>query len=332
LEYHSRVPTLIECHAHVLPDAALARFPGATSARYVTAERRVLGRTLEAHGAHGVTHALVSDSFFMESAAEELPSWAPTDRARLYNDHLADLLARHPGRLFGLGCVDPFESEAAGRELVRMVSELRLAGALVNPSDGRRYLDDAACRPLLETAERLGRPLFVHPSRDLPAADHYEDFVLSLIVGRPTQTAVCAARLIFTGVLDRHPRVELLLAQGGGVLPYVAGRLDATWAAYRPGRWHGPDVLSAAPSSYLRRFFADTNRWSFPALELLLKVLGPDRLLVGNDQPPVWFPLGESLALLERLPLSAADREAVRWRTAARLFRLEPQTLVLSPP
>lgn len=313
LEYHSRVPPLIECHAHVLPDAALARFPGGTSARYVTAERRVLGRMLEAHDAHGVTHALVSDSFFMESAAEELSSWAPTDRARLYNDHPADLLARHPGRLVGLGCVDPFAGEAAGRELERMVWELGFAGALVNPSDGRRYLDDAACRPLL-----------VHPSRDLPAADHYEDFVLALIVGRPTQTAVCAARLIFTGVLDRHPRLELLLAHGGGVLQYVAGRLDATWAAYRPERWHGPDVLSAAPSGYLRRFFADTNTWSLPALELLLKVLGPDRLLVGNDQPPVWFPLGESLALLERLPLSAADREAVRWRNAARLFGLEP--------
>jgi predicted TIM-barrel fold metal-dependent hydrolase len=173
LDYDSRVPPLIECHAHVLPDAALARFPGGTSARYVTAERRVLGRMLETHDAHGVTHALVSDSFFMESAAEELPSWAPTDRARLYNDHLADLLARHPGRLFGLGCVDPFAGEAAGRELERMVSELGFAGALVNPSDGRRYLDDAACRPLLEAAERLGRPLFVHPSRDLPAADHY---------------------------------------------------------------------------------------------------------------------------------------------------------------
>jgi len=70
---------------------------------------------------------------------------------------------------------------------------------------------------------------------------------------------------------------------------------------------------------------ADRGSGSLPALELLVKVLGPDRLLVGNDQPPVWFPLGESLALLERLPLSEADREAVCWGNAARLFGLEPQ-------
>ena len=140
---------LIECHAHVLPDAALARFPGGSSPRYVTAERRVLARMLETHDACGVTQALVSDSFFMETAAEELPAWAPTDRARLYNDHLAALIARHGGRLVGLGCLDPFAGAAAARELERMVSELGFAGALVNPSDGRRYLDDEACGPLL---------------------------------------------------------------------------------------------------------------------------------------------------------------------------------------
>ena len=316
------MPPLIECHAHVLPDAALARFPGGDSARFVTAERRVLARMLEAHDASEVTHALLSDSFYMETSAEELPAWSALDRARLYNDSLAALIARHRGRLFGLGCVDPWGGEAAARELERMVGELGFVGALVNPSDGGRYLDDAACAPLLAAAEHLGRPLFVHPTRDLPADEHWRDFVLSLIMGRPTQTALCAARLIFTGTLDRYPRLDLLLAHGGGVLPFVAGRLDATWIAYRPERWHGPDVLELEPSTYLSRFHVDTNTWSVPALRLLLEVLGPERLVVGNDQPPVWAPLEESLALLAALPLGPAQREAVLWRNAARLFRL----------
>jgi aminocarboxymuconate-semialdehyde decarboxylase len=222
----------------------------------------------------------------------------------------------------GLGCVDPWAGEAAARELERMVVALGFAGALVNPSDGRRYLDDPACAPLLAAAESLGRPLFVHPTRDLPADEHWRDFVLSLVMGRPTQTALCAARLIFTGALDRHPRLDLLLAHGGGVLPFVAGRLDATWATYRPERWHGPDILTLEPSTYLRRFHADTNTWSVPALRLLLEVLGPDRLVVGNDQPPVWAPLEDSLALLAGLDLTDAEREHVLWRNAARLFRL----------
>jgi aminocarboxymuconate-semialdehyde decarboxylase len=313
---------LIDCHAHVVPDAALARFPGRGSANYVTAESRVLGRMLKLHDSHGVSHALVSDSFFMENAAEELPSWTEADRAKLYNDALAALIDRHKGRLIGLGCVDPFTGEAAAREFHRMIGELGFVGALINPSNGARYLDDPACAPLLDAAEKLGRPLFVHPSRDLACAEHYADFVMSLMVGRPAQTAVCASRLIFTGTLDRHPHLDLLLAHGGGVLPYVAGRLDATWLAYRPDRWRGPDVLRASPSSYLRRFHVDTNVWSEASLRLLLEVMGSDRILVGNDLPPVWYPLGESLAVLAKLELSASDREAINWRNAQRLFGL----------
>ena len=95
----------------------------------------------------------------METSAEALPSWPSTDRARLYNGELAALLARHPRRLSGLGCVDPWAGEVAARELERMVTALGFAGALVNPADGRRYLDDSACAPLLAAAERLRRPL-----------------------------------------------------------------------------------------------------------------------------------------------------------------------------
>ena len=180
-----------------------------------------------------------------------------------------------------------------------MVGELGFLGALVNPTDaptgGRRYLDDAACGPLLAAAAARGRPLFVHPSRELPAGEHFDDFVLSLIVGRPTQTAVCAARLIFTGTLDRHPRLPLLLAHGGGVLPAMAGRLDATWRAYRPGPMAGPGRALVAPVHVSAPLPRRHQRVVGPALRLLLDVLGPERLLVGNDQPPVWFPLGESL-------------------------------------
>ncbi len=299
----------------------LRRFPDGDSPRYVTAERRVLARLLAAHEAHGVTHALISDSFYMEVAAEALPTWTARDRARLFNDELARLVARHPRRFFGLGSVDPFDGDEAARELERMTTELGLSGALVAPSDGPRYLDDPAAAPLLATSARLGAPLFIHPTRDLPAAEHYADFVMSLMIGRPAQTSVCATRLILTGTLDRHPRLELLLAHGAGVLPYVAGRLDAAWQDYRAeGRWRGVDVLTTPPSTYLRRFHADSNTWSPRALALLVDTLGPDRVLFGTDQPPVWVPLARSIETLAALP--PADAEAIGTGNAARLFRL----------
>jgi len=314
---------IVDCHSHIVPDGVLARLPGGDSPGFVTAERAVLGRMLEAQEEAGITHAVVSDSFFMENSADELPTWDSTDRARLYNDGLAELVARFPGRFFGLGCLDPFAGDLASRELERLSRDLGLVGALVNPSDGSRFLDDPACEPLLATAERLGLTLFIHPTRDLPANEQYQDFVMSLIVGRLAQTAICAARMIFSGTLDRHPNLKLLLAHAGGVLPYVNGRLDATWSAYRrAGRWVGPDVLPLPPSTYLRHFYCDTNTWSTASLKLLLDLLGIDRLVVGSDQPPVWFPLQQGLATVASLELSEDDARAVYWANAARLFDL----------
>lgn len=283
----------------------------------------MLARMLAAHDAHGVTHALISESFFMEVAAAALPAWTTIDRARLFNDELARLVGRYPGRCFGLGCVDPFDGDAAARELERMTRDLGLLGALVAPSDGDRYLDDPVVAPLLAASARLGAPLFVHPTRDLPAGDHYADFVMSLMIGRPAQTSVCAARLILTGTLDRHPDLQVLLAHGAGVLPYVAGRLDATWQDYRAeGRWTGVDVLTQPPSTYLRRFHSDSNTWSTAALGLLVQTLGADRVVFGTDQPPVWFPIERSIAALDALPLGEADAHAIRSGNAARLFAL----------
>jgi aminocarboxymuconate-semialdehyde decarboxylase len=328
---------LIDCHAHVIPSAALRRFPEPDHLRYVTAERIALQRMLDEHDRVGVTHAVVSDSFYMESARDALPDWSAADRARLFNDGMVELTARYPGRLFGLGCLDPFGGEASARELERVVRELGLYGVLVNPSypstadsagsaggpgDTPEYLDSPRAEPFLEAAEALGAPIFLHPSRDLPAPGDSAEFAMGVSLARPHQTAICISRMIYTGTLDRHPNLKLLLAHAGGTLPFVAGRLDATWEGYRPGRWDGPDVLRRPPTSYLARFACDSNTWSAPALRLAIETFGVGNVLWGNDRPPVWVPLDGPLAMLDQLGLPATDLEAIRWRNAARFFGL----------
>src|SRR5581483_10049331 len=118
--------------------------------------------------------------------------------------------------------------EPSVRELERLTGELGLFGALVNPSDGAQYLDAPAAEPFLAAAAALGTPLFLHPSRDLPAPEDSREFALNVSLARPHQTATCIARLIYSGSFDRHPGLKLLLAHGGGTLPYIAGRLDGT--------------------------------------------------------------------------------------------------------
>jgi aminocarboxymuconate-semialdehyde decarboxylase len=326
------MPMLIDCHAHVIPSAALRPFPEPTHPRYVTAEAVALQRMLDEHDRVGVTHAVVSDSFYMESARDALPDWLPLDRARIFNDGMAELVGRYPGRLFGLGCLDPFDGEASARELERVVRELGLVGVLINPSlgpargaagqasDAPEYLDSPRAEPFLAAAEALGAPIFLHPSRDLPAPEDSREFALGVSLARPHQTAICISRMIFTGTLDRHPDLRLLLAHAGGTLPFVAGRLDATWEGYRPGRWDGPDLLERPPSSYLTRLACDSNTWSGPALRLAIETFGIEHVLFGNDRPPVWVPLDGPIAMLDQLGLSPDDLEAIRWRNAARFF------------
>lgn len=325
---HHPSPTLIDCHAHVIPGAALRRFPEPAHPRYVTAEAAALQRMLDEHDRVGVTHAVVSDSFYMESARDALPAWSPEDRARLFNDGMVELTGRYPGRLFGLGCIDPFDGEASARELERVVRELGLFGVLVNPSypsgssGANDYLDSPRAEPFLAAAEALGAPLFLHPSRDLPAPEDSLEFAMGVSLARPHQTAICISRMIYTGTLDRHPKLKLLLAHAGGTLPFLAGRLDGTWEGYRPGRWDGPDLLTRPPSSYLAGLCCDTNTWSAPALRLAIETFGAQNVLFGNDRPPVWVPLDGPVAMLGELGLSDVDLEGIRWRNAARFFGL----------
>lgn len=313
---------LIDCHAHVIPSAALRPFPEPAHPRYVTAEPVALQRMLDEHDRVGVTHAVVSDSFYLESARDALPDWSAVDRARLFNDGMVELTGRYPGRLFGLGCVDPLGGEASARELERVTGELGLFGVLINPSDGTEYLDLNRAEPFLAAAEALGAPLFLHPSRDLPAPEDSREYALNVSLARPHQTAICISRMIYGGTFDRYPGLRLLLAHAGGTLPFLAGRLDATWEGYRPGRWDGPDLLTRPPSSYLSRLCCDTNTWSAPALRLAIETFGVEQVLFGNDRPPVWVPLDGPVAMLDELGLADADLEAIRWRNAARFFGL----------
>ena len=313
---------LVDCHAHVIPEQALRQFPDPGKPAYVTAEPVALQRMLDEHDRVGITHAVVSDSFFMESSRDALPAWSSVDRAKLFNDAMVELVGRYRARFFGLGCIDPFGGEASARELERLTNDLGLYGVLLNPSDGERYLDDPEAEPFLAAAVALDAPLFLHPSRDLPAPEDSREFALNVSLARPHQTSTCIARMIYAGTFDRHPALRLLLAHGGGTLPFVAGRLDATWRGYRPWRWDGPDVLTRPPSSYLAQLWCDTNLWSASALRLAIETFGLDHVLFGNDLPPVWVPLDGPIETLNALGLPASDLEAIRWRNAARFFRL----------
>ena len=203
---------------------------------------------------------------------------------RLHNDLLSELVAAHPDRLGGLAALPMQAPDRAVQELERAVGELGLLGASVGTSFGRP-LDDPALDPLYAAAVRLDVPLFLHPGFDCVDAPHADPrldrFDLELVVGFAAEETLAVATVIYGGVLDRHPDLDLCFSHGGGAVPFLLGRLRRA-AEVRP--WASPEL--AAPGGFdarLGRLWFDCHVHSDRSLALLVDVVGDDRLVVGTN-------------------------------------------------
>lgn len=246
--------------------------------------------------------------FFYESPADEAVEFA-----RRSNDALAELVAGEE-RLHGLSTLPLQAPEAAAAELERAVVELGLLGAQIGTScAGGKPLDGPELEPVLETADRLGVPLMLHPYYVGPKPG-LADFYLTNSVGNPLDTCVAAVRLIHAGTLDRFSRLRIVLVHGGGFLPYQLGRFDHAFAV-RPE----PRVrIDRPPSSYLDRFWMDTITHSDAALAFLVGLVGTERMVLGTDLP---FDMADSRPL-ERAECAGVDPHALG-ETARELLGLQ---------
>jgi aminocarboxymuconate-semialdehyde decarboxylase len=227
------------------------------------------------------------------------------DLSRLLNDHLADVVRAHPSRFAGLGTLPMQAPELAVRELERCIKELGLRGVEIGSHVNDWELGHPALFPVFEAAQSLGAAVFVHPW-DMAGKERMSTYWLAWLVGMPAETALAICSLIFSGVLERLPRLRLCFAHGGGAFPGILGRIE-----------HGfhvrPDLCAVDnpvnPRSYLGRIFVDSLVHDADALRTLLRLLGEQRIVLGSDYP---FPLGEELPgkLIQSMPdLSEATRE-----------------------
>jgi aminocarboxymuconate-semialdehyde decarboxylase len=236
---------------------------------------------------------------------------------RAVNDDLAAFADGSAGRITAVATLPLQNPAAAAIELRRAVTELGMAGAEIGPHANGTPLDDPALRPVLATAAELRVPLIVHPYYVAPSPG-LEDFYLTNLIGNPLATTVCAARLIFSGVLDELAGLRVVLTHGGGYLPYQIGRLDHGYRV-RPEA-HGS---AHPPSAYLDRFWFDTVTHAPAPLRFLTGLAGADHVVYGTDFPfdMAAGPLADQLA---GTGLSDEDVEAIAGRNASALFGLLP--------
>jgi len=241
------------------------------------------------------------------------------------NDFLADAIKKHPARLGGFVTLPIMAPDKAAQELERRVRGQKFAGAIINGHTRGRYLDDKFFWPILESAEQLGVPIYLHPTRPPQAVidasfGGFSPMVSDIFAGPGwgwhIETAVHIIRLILGGVFDRFPNLQIVIGHLGEGLPGMFQRLDVMAPALTR--------LQRPVTTYLKENIHYTfSGFFFPPtfLALLLELGGVDRMMFSIDHPYQSMPEGR--AFLDQLPVSAADKERIAHGNAEKLFRLE---------
>jgi aminocarboxymuconate-semialdehyde decarboxylase len=176
-------------------------------------------------------------------------------------------------------------------------------------------LADPRYEVLWAKANALGAVVYIHPTNPV-GVEAMTEYWLMPLLGFTFDTTLAAAKLVFSGVVERHPRIRWSLCHLGGAIPYLAERLDRGFHAFAECRAH----IDRPPSEYLRRFYYDTVNFDPGALGLAIWFAGPDRVLAGSDYPHQIGSIERMKASLERLPVTPAEREAIAGRNAERLL------------
>lgn len=219
------------------------------------------------------------------------PGGAPgRELVRALHAMLRGVAEESEGLMEPIGVVALGEPEHAADELRRAVDELGIRGVIMPSSAGGRPLDDPAFEPVFECIERLGLVVFMHPTTAVPS-DRFGMYGIHVLVGFPFETALAVTRMIFNGVLERHPALKLVLAHGGGNLVFLRGRLDS---AYDATGWEADPYfrkhISQRPSAYLDRLYYDTCALHEDSNRFVIDTMGPERVVFGSDYP---FDIGD---------------------------------------
>jgi aminocarboxymuconate-semialdehyde decarboxylase len=255
------------------------------------------------------------------SLTTPMVSWADADLSlklsRTWNDAASEAHKAYPTRLVALMILPMLDPDRAIDELNRAAELPGMRGVYMGTNINNRDLDDPLFEPIFAKIEQLGLPVFLHPLQTV-GGDRAKPWYLSNLLGNPFDAALAGCHLIFGGVLDRHPKLQICLPHGGGALPMLIGRID-----------YGAQVraeikalrLSQPPSAYMQRFTYDTIVHSKPVMEFLIQEVGAERIMLGSDY---CFDMGyeRPVEFLEQVNLSSAKRKMILGENAARLLKL----------
>jgi aminocarboxymuconate-semialdehyde decarboxylase len=208
------------------------------------------------------------------------------ETSKFFNDHIAETVLHNPKSFIGLGTVPMQDIDLAIQEMERCVVDLKMPGLEIGTNINGINLGDPRFFPFYKRAEELGCALFVHPW-EMMGEQQMQQYWLPWLVGMPAETSRAICSLIFSGVMEKFPKLRIAFAHGGGSFPLTIGRIE-----------HGfnvrPDLVAVDnninPRDYIGKFWIDSLVHDKKAMDYIMEVMGEDFICLGSDYP---FPLGE---------------------------------------
>jgi aminocarboxymuconate-semialdehyde decarboxylase len=250
-------------------------------------------------------------------------SAAAVELMKLQNDETAQAVSGSSGRLIGFGTV-MLQDVASSIKEVERIKALGLLGVEIGSNVNGKGLDDPELAEFYAALQDYDMSLLIHP-HNVAGQERMPDYHLRNLIGFPVDTSLAAAQLIFSGTLDRFPKIRICLGQAGGFLPYIIGRLDAGFKA-RPECSRNID---RKPSEYLSHFYYDSIIHSSNSSSFLLRTVGSDRVMLGTDFP---FDMNSTSPIAEiesQADLTASDLAAIYSRTAVQFLGVSQQAAPL---
>jgi uncharacterized protein len=251
--------------------------------------------------------------------------------ARIANDGMAELVARHRDRFTGfVAAVSLLDVESAIGETGRAVGQLGACGVQIFTNIKGRPLDDAIYRPFFADVAARGVPIWLHPARSAETTDYAAEprsrFEMWWCFGWPYDTSVAMTRLALSGLFDRHPGVKIITHHLGGMIPYFDKRIESGLAVLgaRTSDEDYSGVLSSLKRphlEYLKMFYADTALFGAGGgLPCGIDFFGINHVLFASDAP--FGPIAETCDAISAADLGDSERAAIFSGNVERMLRL----------
>src|SRR5262245_2861625 len=251
--------------------------------------------------------------------------------ARVANDAMAELVAQHPKRFPAfVAAVSLDDVDAALMEAERAITTLGARGIQIFTNIAGHPLDEERFGAVFAAMAAHDLPIWLHPARTAAMPDYASEeksrFEMWWCFGWPYETSVAMARLVFSGLFDRHPGLKIITHHHGGMIPYYDGRIGAGMEVLgsRTTDEDYSKVLSSLKRphlDYFREFFADTALFGGQCgLRSGLAFFGPDRVVFSTDAP--LGPIAATMAAIDGTDLDAAARRKIMVGNAISLLKL----------